>query len=69
MPTVIKLAVARHGARADDDPLWAGSDPSAHLWDPPLSRIGIEQVQWSGEREEQSISIPFFSSCETSTNP
>ena len=46
MPTVVKLAVARHGARADDDPLWASSDHSARLWDPPLSEIGREQVLW-----------------------
>ena len=48
MPTVVKLAVARHGARADDDPLWASSDPSARRWDPPLSEIGREQVNIGG---------------------
>ena len=48
MPTGVKLAGARPGARADDDPLWASSDPSARRWDPPLSEIGREQVNIGG---------------------
>ena len=48
MPTtVVKLAVARHGARADDDPAWALSYPAAaRIWDPPLSKEGKEQVRF-----------------------
>jgi len=51
--TIVKLCVARHGARADDDPSWAQSDPLARLWDPPLSDTGKEQVNQEGGRGEK----------------